>query len=398
VAVFRILSLFMLCQTFDEHAVSWLRPGAWGASPLWLAKAVNLMFVAWIALSAAATTNAPRGGRRARWAAYLAALTVLLLLQYGIARTGDLARVTYHTRHGADRRKSPAERIDHCTTAIDLFPGAPIAAEAYLERGQAHLLARDHASAVEDYSAALEAGSSSSVFSGHRRSVALLGRGIAHREMGDSLAAVEDFRTAVSLHVWWPARPSLVRRPALDMVAALLDAHAYRELGEMGDPAAVPGLVRSVEESLAAPPESESAFRTALAIRALGRIGDPRALETLARVVASAPSPEVRRAAAEAAGRLATPAAVPLLVEVMDADESLTVRCQALLSLYDTVGEGAFMPGVATIWPGPHPETPEEGIVIRGVATEREIRASAVRFIEKHPEAATEWRALRGGL
>jgi HEAT repeat protein len=324
-------------------------------------------------------------------------LAVLLLLQYGIARTGDLARLTYHTRHGADRRKSPAERIDHCTTAIDLFPGAPIAAEAYLERGQAHLLARDHASAVEDYSAALEAGSSSSVFSGHRRSVALLGRGIAHRKMGDSLAAVEDFRTAVSLHVWWPARPSLVRGPALDVVAALLDARAYRELGELGDPTAEPGLIRAVEEGHEALPGEESHLRTASAIRALGRIGDARALVTLARVLASAPSAEVRRVAAEAAGRLATPAAVPLLVEVMDADESHYVRCQALLSLYDMVGEGAFMPGVPNLWPGPHPETPEDGIVIRGVATEREIRASAARFMERHPEAATEWRALREG-
>ena len=92
---------------------------------------------------------------------------------------------------------------------------------------------------------------------------------------------------------------------------------AAEGLGEIGDPAAVPFLIKALKDK-------DMVVRS-LALYSLGKIGDPAAVPALIKALkVKANEPDVRRFAVETLGEIGDPAAVPALIKaVKDKDEEV---------------------------------------------------------------------------
>ena len=383
VAVFRILSLFMLCQTFDEHAESWLRPGVWGASPLGLAKAVNLLFIVWLGISAAGTTNGPRGGRRSRWAVYASAILVLALLQYGISRNGDLAWHTYHLRHATDSRTPPLERAGHFTRAIALFPRVALSERAYLGRANAHRLAGEYERAVECYRENIRL-VKEGVYDTRCMSATRCGLSLALWALGDRGGAEEELVTATGHGFMGPHDLESYADHENPVIASLL-AHpdsGVPLLGEIEATDSVPGLVRLHVAG-------GSLYGT---LRAFGDIGDRRAVPAIMRTVAAyaAPCDWSNAKPAEALGEIGDLRAVPCLLRIIDRCGHGT-RCAlaAHHALRRILERDPLMPPpsrrMGALWCGyGFPDAEER----------RRLRGLTDKYLDEHPADRERWDAM----
>jgi hypothetical protein len=121
------------------------------------------------------------------------------------------------------------------------------------------------------------------------------------------------------------ALPAL--REALGIGSSPARALAASLLGLHGDVPATPALTAAVGDA-----DSPAEIRRAAA-EALGRIGAPQAGEVLGRVTALGSDPALRRAAAEALGRIGDPESAPALVAGMAAaDLSVRAACADALA------------------------------------------------------------------
>jgi HEAT repeat protein len=96
--------------------------------------------------------------------------------------------------------------------------------------------------------------------------------------------------------------------------------HAATALGRLGDPRAIPYLVKRADDP-------EPMVRIGVLV-ALGRLHASEAQEVLIAGLTD-PSSVVRMAAVEALGRLGDPAVLPRLWEVLDQDQDAETRLQA---------------------------------------------------------------------
>ncbi|MHC4504156.1 MAG: HEAT repeat domain-containing protein, partial [Planctomycetota bacterium] len=372
--LFGLLHIFSMASTFEEHAVAWLRPGAWGVSALGLAKTVNVLFLLYLLLALVEFAVGADRKNRAHGALYLGGIMLLVLLQVVISRTGDLARHTYHTVHGERGRYDAGQRIEHFSRAIELFPDTPLSAEAYLGRAHTHRLLGEHDRAVLGYTSFLNVTAAGRGPS-HMRLLAYCGRSISHRALGHLERAEDDAGAAARLLRVRMDPAHLARARRLGIVPLLVSARRFRALGELGDAEAVPGLIRVVEEgihmarrksakdeaggesmppTLGAPEHRAilTQWRMCAPCRALGKIGDPRGVKVLALVLEHVPYVETKETAAIALGEIGDPAAVPILLKALSEDNEKQARYAALFALHTLSSPEPFLPVVweDTIW------------------------------------------------
>ncbi len=342
VVLFRLLHIFCLCLTFEAYAGAWLHPGAWGLSPLALAKTVNLLFLAYLALALAAFAAGPHRRNRARWVVYVAGVALLVLLQVAISRTGDLAWHVHYTSHGTRGRQDAAKRVELCSSAIELFPGMPISAEAHLGRANALRSLGRHERAVEDYTAALALVG--------EWTTALLGRSISLRALGRIEDADNDVRAA-SREMSFRQEPGwLEGGRAPDAVEVIIRGGLFREIRRLRLTEAVPALVRYLDRCHRERYEKPcAAYR---AVLALAVIGDTVAVPALLKALSPSATRPVRSAAGAARARLR--------------------------------GEAA-------------PAIPYWDPMCRGGNAEADIRALAERYLAEHPEVVERYDELVAG-
>jgi HEAT repeat protein len=122
-----------------------------------------------------------------------------------------------------------------------------------------------------------------------------------------------------------PALPAL--RTALGSGSAPARALSAGLLGLHGDVASVPALTAELDDA-----DAPATVRRAAA-EALGRIGAPQAADALCRVTVLATDPALRRVSAEALGRIGDPDSVPALVAGMAAaDRGVRTACADALA------------------------------------------------------------------
>ena len=420
VVLFGLLHIFfMASMTLEEHAVAWLRPGAWGVSALGLVKTVNVLFLLYLLLALVEFATGAVRKNRTHGALYLGGIMLLVLLQVVISRTGDLARHTYHTIHGERGRYDAGQRVEHYSRAIELFPDTPLSAGAYLGRAHAHRLLGEHNRAVRDYTSFLNvtaAGRSPS----HMRHLAYCGRSISHRALGHVERAEDDTAAAARLLRIRIDPARLARSERRGIVPLLVSARRFRALGELRDAEAVPGLTRVVEEGIhmacrkpakdkasseSIPPvvrapehlAIQAMWRMCAPCRALGKIGDPRAVKVLALVLEHVLYAETKEAAATALGEIGDPAAVPILLKTLCEDNEKQVRYAALFALHRLSSPEPFLPVLweDTIWS--RGSRADVGIFIKGLTNEGKVRAWAERYLKDHPEVVAQYEEMTAG-
>ncbi len=173
-------------------------------------------------------------------------------------------------------------------------------------------------------------------------------------------------------------------------------------LGRLGDPRAVPALLRAVAESSAeSPPDSEGRIYV---IWALGSIGDPASVPELVRLAGSEDA-GVRKAAVHALGSLPSEEARAALVQSLE-DAAEDVRWNAALALA-RFGDAATAPVLLQMMDRKHlttvegltPEQQEEAILQAVAAADRvpdpALRAALEGLRDKDPNLKVREAARR---